>query len=135
MEEIKKISESIRKAVPSDSKWVKDVRLNTVLIEIEGDAIETTIHKLKEIFENQLDSSSIKTASEQENRLADSLFGITSGQFLFTSNHKDITFYGAWWPWGSGEKASLRIGLYAISDDIISGDKAMEILTDWFPVS
>jgi len=55
--------------------------------------------------------------------------GLQSGQFIFTSQVNDVILFAAWWPWGSGDKVSVRIGLY---DTAAGGGDFTTLITDWF---
>ena len=44
----------------------------------------------------------------------DDLGGLMAGQILFTSDpNRGVVLFCAWWPWGNGEKISIRVGLWS----------------------
>jgi hypothetical protein len=46
--------------------------------------------------------------------IKDDLGGLMAGQILFTSDpNRGVVLFCAWWPWGNGEKISIRIGLWS----------------------
>ncbi len=134
MGKIKNTCLLLKQSISPEFKWEMDNRLNASLISFNSGDAEAILENISKIFDNQFDSSSINKASKQEKKLAKTLFGITKGQFLFTTNEDDLTLFGAWWPWGDNSKISLRIGIFTIQNGLIDDDEIKKSLTDWFAI-
>ncbi len=54
----------------------------------------------------------LKKAPPRIQSLAEHYGGVRSGQLLLTAGYPDgLLAFGLWWPWGTSETISLRVGL------------------------
>jgi hypothetical protein len=91
-------------------KWTWDDYFKGALAEFAAADESSVRAALEPRFGKPWDGASIATAPEEVQRMAGNFGGIRAGQFLFAMcPDEDAVAYGAWWPWGSGEKISLRI--------------------------
>ena len=91
-------------------KWSWDDYFKSALAELLVGDRDIVLAALEPRFGKPWDGASIETAPESVRRMAGNFGGIRSGQFLFAMcPDEDVVAYGAWWPWGNGEKISLRI--------------------------
>lgn len=119
MQKIIKTCPLIKEAIPTSSKWEMDERLLAALVVFQKEDTEAIRKALETVFERQHDSSSIKKGSDSDKALAESLFGISGNQLLFILDDGDLVLFGAWWPWGDGNKISLRIGIFTLNNDTL----------------
>ncbi|MCK5826998.1 hypothetical protein KAH43_00630 [Candidatus Bipolaricaulota bacterium] len=60
------------------------------------------------------DSASVKDAPDAVLQVKKSLGGLMPGQMLLTSDvANEALIYCAWWPWGNGQKISIRVALFS----------------------
>lgn len=123
---------AIKKLVPAKIKWEHDGRFNAALAALDRETADSLIDDITSCFENRYDHKTYKKGSKQEKKLAKALFGLSKGQFLFTSTDEEITLYGAWWPWGDNSSVSLRVGFFTISDGMLEGEEQTIQLKSWF---
>lgn len=65
--------------------------------------------------------------------VTDSFGGLREGQELFASDpHSGVTMFGCWWPWGSGDKVSVRIGLAPADGSEAQQARVRVALRAWF---
>ena len=119
---------TIKEFLPHSFNWEFDGRFSVSLFILEKDYTELILDKITQLFDSKYDSSSIKKASKEENKLAEELSGIGDDQLLFVSTNDDLYLFGAWWPWGNGSKVSLRIGLFSKKEGIVESEEIMNSL-------
>lgn len=56
------------------------------------------------------DMNSLATAPAGLRTICENTGGLRAGQMLMAGKAGGIVLYGLWWPWGGGEKITLRIG-------------------------
>ena len=65
--------------------------------------------------------------------LEDSFGGLRGGQELFASDPQGgVTMFGCWWPWGSGDRVSVRIGLAPEDGSEAQQARMRGVLRAWF---
>ena len=118
----------------SDKLWQFDSHFNSLLFVFDEDWMDAVMMILSREFEERWDSDSIKNASKPIKKLVKSLYGIESGQFIFSieNNDHDMALFAAWWPWGNNEKASLRISIFSPGQEIIDDGDVKKYLMEWF---
>ena len=95
--------------------WQWDDRLEAVLAEFEVADNGEVIAILQRFFNFDWDHHSVGGAPENVKKLKKDLGGIMGAQILFTTDPAEGTFlFCAFWPWGNGEKVSIRIAPYPI---------------------
>ena len=67
---------------------------------------------LKRTFHSLWNTKTLKKAPETITRIVESLGGIKEGQYMFFSDPGlEIMIYGAWWPWVTGDRFTVRLGI------------------------
>ncbi len=90
------------------SVWSWDARFAMIASTFEAAAEPTARASAMLAFPRGWTAKSIETAPPEMIALATSTGGLRAGQRLLGG---DAGLYGLWWPWGSGEKITLRIGI------------------------
>ena len=79
------------------------------------------------------DHEAIADAPDGAVNVAEMLGGIRPAQRLYTTGpEEDVIAYAAWWPWGTGETISVRIGLFAGSAAGIGVATLFKKFRSWF---
>lgn len=95
-------------------EWQWDGRLKTVLAEFPIDRKTEILGILEEHLVCKWDSSNVNEAPDAVREIVGMLGGLMSGQLLLLSDPEKPAFlFCAWWPWGNGQKISIRIGLFS----------------------
>ena len=132
MENFENICKKIYSTLPEGSAWEIDDRFNTAAVSFENNISDKILSILSEEFENKLDKTTYSKASKPVKRIVKSLSGLEKEQFFFTTDEKnDNILFAAWWPWGSGENTSLRIGVKSSS---MSDDDVKQMLCKLFKI-
>lgn len=86
------------------------------------------------LLPNIWDYQSLEQAPDPVQRVAEEFGGLRPGQQLFTADATDDPmFLGAWWPWGSGKRFSLRITCTIRSEEAKEADP-LSMLRRLFPI-
>jgi len=91
-------------------EWAWDGRFGTALGEFTSTEKSQVLVILEQHLVSSWDSSSVKEAPDVVQSIVKTLGGLMSGQLLLLSDSRQAAcIFCAWWPWGSGEKISIRI--------------------------
>jgi hypothetical protein len=91
-------------------RWTWDGYFKGAVAEFLAQDVDVVRVALEPRFGKPWDGASVATAPEEVQETAGKFGGIRPGQFLYAMcPDEDVVAYGAWWPWGSGEKISLRV--------------------------
>ena len=94
--------------------WKWDTRFETVLAEFGIDKKDNIRATLEQHLSAAWDSANVDSSPDTVRVIKDDLGGLMAGQILFTSDpNRGVVIFCAWWPWGNGEKISIRIGLWS----------------------
>lgn len=133
MKTIKTICASIHDKGTDISKWEYDDRFGTALTAFETDKSDELFKTLGELFESQWDHKTIKKAPKPVKKIAKHFSGVSKEQFLFsTSAESEKILIAAWWPWGDGGHASLRVTLFDNEKKIDISDETLAELKSMF---
>jgi hypothetical protein len=90
--------------------WELDARLGCVVAAFDVGLAESTRASILAATGHDWNTDNIGSAPPAVRELAGKL-GLRAGQSLFASDPVNgAVLYGAWWPWGSGKRISLRVG-------------------------
>jgi hypothetical protein len=115
--------------------WKWDDRFETVLAEFSVDNKDSIRAILDQYLKITWDRSNIGNAPDVVQKINIHLGGLRSGQLLFTSDpNRDAFIFCAWWPWGGGNKISIRIG--PSYKKLLDSEKAEKIkrFKGWFGI-
>jgi hypothetical protein len=97
-------------------EWEWDQRFSTVLAMFESFESERVRAALEELFEKTWSMDNIAQAPTRVQSLARTFGGVRERQLFDTTDPTAQTMlFCAWWPWGRGERVSIRLG-YVIRD-------------------
>jgi hypothetical protein len=120
--------------IPSTSQWSWDNRLQTAMVVFDKGDRDVVYIPLTQEFDTQWDFTSVDNSPAPFYAYFKSVFGIIPGQKIFTSTDGTGTMlFAVWWPWGDGNKISLRVGLYNDSDTN-HPEYFKESLAKWFQI-
>jgi hypothetical protein len=129
-----KICHKICLNIPDAYCWQWDQKRNMAAIVLDEEDAEMVFYPLFKEFRNHWNFSSIDDAAEAVNDYIQAEFGMMPGQVVFTSHMVSNLVLGvAWWPWGSDNKVSMRVGLIPVKVKL-SGDFAQHCLSRWLPL-
>ena len=114
-------------------KWEWDDKFMTIQTKIGKKEKANLFAVLKKSFQSHWNHRTIKRAPEPIVRITEALGGVKEGQYLFFSDPSlDIMIYGAWWPWATKDKFTIRLGI--ITENISEDDEASlkRLFRTWF---
>ena len=116
---VEKICNRIYSECDSLVTWNWDDRFNAVLSEFPADREEEVMSVLEKHFDSCWDEETINYAPGKILSVAKNLGELRRGQRLYSSDpDQDALLLGAFWPWGNGERVSLRIIMDVAAIDI-----------------
>lgn len=113
--------------------WQWDENIGAMLSVFDVDRKREAYQIFFDYFAAAWNCDSLNDAPDVVQEVAASLGGIRPGQYLFTSQPDETAMvFAAWWPWGDGQKISLRISMNL--GEISNYDRAMfiEEFKTWF---
>ena len=94
----------------NDLSWKWDDRFNMVLSDFCASKKDQIQSHLKLLSETTWDNQSIRKAPKSIINISKQLGGINENQLLFVSSStQDAFIICAWWPWGNGQRISIRL--------------------------
>ena len=113
--------------------WKKDDWIRSSLSEFNTDETD----KISEILNKHLpfnwDKTTLGQAPETIQNIASGIGGINEGQLLFASEPSSENFiFGAWWPWGNGQKISIRLAPFSLNFSKEEMDAFIKVFQSWF---
>jgi hypothetical protein len=112
--DIDKVCRELSSAFQGTLTWKWDSRFETVLAEFGVDKKDNIRATLEQHLSAAWDSANVGNAPDTVRVIKDDLGGLMAGQILFTSDpNRGVVLFCAWWPWGNGEKISIRVGLWS----------------------
>ena len=140
VESIKKfeaICSLIIRNIPSDYtwKWKWDEEFSTALIVFDQKDADAVFSTISSGFDRHWDFSTLEESEDHIKSFLNSAFGMVPGQRIFAAEDPSgEVLLAAWWPWGNGEKISLRIGIFSPEAEIVITDENKERLMKWFAI-
>ncbi|MCP4376457.1 MAG: hypothetical protein GY794_09815 [bacterium] len=96
----------------------------------QSEQIETICDKY---FMSRWDRSCMPKIPPAVMSIAETLGGLRSAQrLLVTRPDQFVMAFGAWWPWGDGQRISLRIGLYTHRVPEHAREEFLKEFSGWF---
>lgn len=137
LEKFKEICTHVIRNIPSvyTWKWKWDEEFFATLNVFEKDDSASMFSMLTDEFDHQWDYFSFEASEDHIKNAFNTVFGLIPGQNLFTSEiESGLILYAAWWPWGDGDKISLRIGIVTQDEDVLIKEKIKNHLLQWFAI-
>jgi hypothetical protein len=104
-------------------EWKWDGRFDAALAEFSVDMKDEVLGILQLHLASSWNSSNVREASDVVREVSKKLGGLMPGQLLLLSDHEPETtacIFCAWWPWGNGQKISIRVAPFG--DSTAAGD-------------
>jgi hypothetical protein len=135
LEPFQEICRKICLNIPSRYRWKWDRERKMAVIVLAEEVAEIVFYPLFKEFRNHWNFTSINEVDEAVNSYIHSEYGLMPGQVFFTSHMVNHTVLGvAWWPWGSDEKVSMRVGLIPVNIQT-PDDFAFQCLNQWLNIT
>ncbi len=135
VEKFEKVCGNIVIAIPEEyqRKWRWDEEFFAALIVVKMTDSEKILSSVSKVFDHHWDHFTLDNSAEHINKFFSSVFGMIPGQSVFTSEEASgLVLFATWWPWGDGDKASLRIGIFSPEEKILTKEETKEKLCTWF---
>jgi hypothetical protein len=113
--------------------WEWDDKFLLLQAKITSKDKKTLFRTLKSCFDSLWSSKTLKRAPAAIKAIVETLGGIKEGQYMFFSNPElDIRIYSAWWPWATGDRFTIRLGI--ITQNMTDDDslKIKRLFRTWF---
>lgn len=134
LESFKKICGEVFRNLPLIYQWQWDEDLHAARITFGQEHSEPVLTALSAQFHHEWDFSTIDKASPSVAEYFNASFGLFPGQKAFTSDNAGIVLFAVWWPWGDGDKISLRVGAFCSEANTLDKNEIQEHLTRWFAI-
>ena len=96
--------------------WSWDARFNTIAASFSDEQQPLVRASAMKAFPRGWTAKSLENAPPEMQAIADRTGGLRQGQRLLAGDELFAPkLYGLWWPWGSGETITLRIGIDGIN--------------------
>lgn len=134
LEPLQEICRKICLNIPGRYKWEWEPQRRMAVVILDEEDAEIVFYPLFKEFRNHWNFTSINEASEAVNNYINTEYGLMPGQVFFTSHMVNQIVLGvAWWPWGSDDKVSMRVGLIPVNIDL-GEDFACRYLSQWLRI-
>ncbi|KJS31596.1 MAG: hypothetical protein VR64_10660 [Desulfatitalea sp. BRH_c12] len=118
--------------MPDNACWEWDHTRRVALITLEKQDAELVFYPLIKEFEDHRKFSSPSETESPIARTITSEFGLMPGQSFFLSNPiENIVLFVAWWPWGTAERVSIRVGLFRLKPETAPDCTESTCLKQW----
>ena len=129
------ICEKICLNIPEGYAWQWDDRRHMALVTLAQQDAELVFFPLFREFRDHWDFNAPVQPEILIARLLNSEYGLMPGQFFFTSRPiEDLVLFVAWWPWGSQDKVSMRVGLFSLEHNRSDPAVAAACLCRWLGI-
>lgn len=136
-EKYKTICMRIGLNVPTTTQWAWDEKFNHALVVFEKEDLELILLPIALEFEQSWDFSTIDDSSRLVYDFIQSGFGLMPGQNLFIAaddKAAGMLLYATCWPWGDGDKYSLRVGMFSETPNAQKPQATKAMLSDWLNI-
>lgn len=111
LKQLNQLSAVVQTNLPQSLVWQTDNRFDALIAEIPKPKLAQVKEDLAELFEHAWDKKTIRQAPSGIKRGSGVFSQMETGQLLFTHHTltEQTSLMAAWWPWGPGAPASLRL--------------------------
>ncbi|MDH5737767.1 MAG: hypothetical protein OEZ23_05620 [Gammaproteobacteria bacterium] len=115
--------------------WQWDNRFDTALAQFNITDESVIRAVLDRYLSVQWDSSAANSAPVNIQNVLSRLGGLKGGQLFWTSSAEaDEYVYCAWWPWGNGEKISIRLAPAWLHTQNETPENDVHMVMRWFGI-
>lgn len=127
--------ETLRKAGDGTLRWEWDERVCAATASFPSELERSVLGTLDEIFDRIWSATEVRSGSAEIVELAASLGDLRSGQMLLTAQMGAASplLFCAWWPWSSGQRISIRIGMTRCPANVSEAEVESSLRT-WFGI-
>lgn len=117
----------LRDVAQGASPWEWDGRFEAGLLAFDKSTEKDVLGVLDEVFDRIWSAKEMASAPREVQSLESQLGGLRSGQMLLTAGAGlgGPVLWCAWWPWGSGERISIRVGVLAPALDAAAAQASL----------
>jgi hypothetical protein len=136
-EKYKTICTRIGLNIPTTTQWAWDEKFNHALVVFEKEDLELILLPIALEFEQSWDFSTIDDSSRLVYDFIQSGFGLMPGQNLFIAaddKAAGMLLYATCWPWGDGDKYSLRVGMFSETPKTQQPHATKAMLSEWLNI-
>jgi hypothetical protein len=132
LDALKTICQRISLNIPDHCPWRWDKEFDLALTVINSqDEIMIALPLTLE-FAHTWDFMTINEADAPLRDFLQSGFGLVPGQKMYSSDSvQGVVLFIAWWPWGADDRISLRLGLIAETEQILTRAEARKLICEW----
>jgi hypothetical protein len=134
LESLEKICGKVFGSLPLLYQWQWDEDLHAARITFGEEHAQPVLTTLSTQFHHEWDFSTIEQASPAIAGHFNAAFGLFPGQKAFTHDSGGITLFAVWWPWGDGDKISLRVGVFYSESSDVDKAEIQKHLIRWFAI-
>ena len=110
--------------------WGWNARPNGAFLVITEEDAEKVMVCLEGFFENKWNEQTLANADAGVLEVVNYLSGIRERQYLFTKRiEDDLMLYGAFWPWATSSRVSVRVSAYALGQRDLNPQQTQALLT------
>lgn len=123
--------------IPTANQWAWDEKFNHALVVFDKEDLELILLPIALEFEQSWDFSTIDDSSRLVCDFIQSGFGLMPGQNLFIAaddNAAGMLLYATCWPWGDGDKFSLRVGMFSETPSAEEPQATKAMLSEWLNI-
>ncbi len=132
----KEICRKICLNIPDSGRWQWDAKRNMAALVLDAEDAELVFFPLLNEFKFQKKFSSAEDGEQPIWDFIDSEYGLMPGQTYFTSHIiGEYVLSVAWWPWGSDNKVSMRVGLIPVNQNRSANETAYQCLSCWLDIA
>lgn len=114
-------------------QWEWDDYIGSMLTVISSASVPEASRILDSWFFSRWDPSTLSSAPDRVQTIADALGGLRPKQHLLVSEvDPHVMVYAAWWPWGDGDTVSIRIGLVTTNIPPYDSRALWQEFLSWF---
>jgi hypothetical protein len=122
-------------ALQGNVSWKWDDRFETALTECNVSNKDSIRIILERFLTSIWEGSNIDNAPDIVQTIVNKFGGLMPGQLLFTADTKQDDFlYGVWWPWGDGNKISIRVAPSCIKLSTSEYIELIKKFRGWFEI-
>jgi len=128
LQQLETVCTRLREDTHEITEWEWDNRYAAALAVFELPHDGQVLALVTELLPCSWDQLDIETAPEPVRDISGAWGGLEAAQRLFVRDPEvEPVLFAAWWPWGSGEKFSLRVSCSARSEAMVGTDPQAQL--------
>ena len=129
LSDLEAILKGVLGSLSEPTLWGWNARPNGAFLVITEEDAETVMECLDGFFEHKWNEKTLEDADAEVKEVVTYLSGIRERQYLFTKRMEDgLILYGAFWPWATSSRVSVRVSAYALGQQDLSPEQTQALL-------